>query len=268
MLLTDLEKIILTAGPSTVLKALLLLDFFNERRSSIGLSEFAKLSGYNKATTLRFLTALEAKGFLEQDQVSREYVLGPAFLRFSILREASFPFADAVNNVLRDLNAETKETAHACIVSGDALVNIGVVHSKQTNRIIIEAGETMPFHATASGLCVLAFSSADVVTSVLDRELEVHAKGTITDPQRIAELLEEVQNSGIAYSDETFCDGVLGIAAPYFGQGGVVCGAVALALPSARAKTHQTSPIQAHVKSAARRLTALKGGKYPNQFPD
>ena len=258
----------MTAGPSTVLKALFLLDLFNEQRASIGLSEFAKLSGYHKATTLRFLTALETKGFVEQDQVSREYMLGPAFLRFSLLREASFPFADAVNTVLRDLNAATKETAHASIVAGDALANIGVVHSKQTNRIIIAAGEAMPLHATASGLCVLAFSAADIVTSVLDQELAVHAKRTITDPQRISELLDEVRDLGIAYTDETFCDDVLGIAAPFFGQGGKVCGAVAVALPSVRGTTQQTHPIEAHVKSAARRLTTLRGGSYPDSFPE
>ena len=257
----------MTAGPSTVLKALFLLDFFNERRSSIGLSEFAKLSGYHKATTLRFLSALETKGFVEQDQVSREYLLGPAFLRFSLLREASFPFADAVNTVLRDLNTATEETAHASIVSGGALANIGVVHSKQTNRIIIEAGEAMPFHATASGLSVLAFSPSDVVKSVLDQELAVHAKGTITDPQRIVEMLEGIKAVGIAHSDETYCDDVLGIAAPYFGQNGTVCGAVAVALPSARAMTQQMSPIEMHVKSSARRLTTLRGGSYPDGYP-
>ena len=258
----------MTAGPSTVLKALSLLEFFNERRPSIGLSEFSKLSGYHKATTQRFLSALESKGFVEQDQVSRNYTLGPAFLRFSLLREASVPLAEAVNSVLSDLNAATEETAHASIVSGTALANIGVVHSRQINRIIIEAGEAMPFHATASGLSVLAFSSPDIVTSVLDQELEVHAKGTVTDPKMIADMLEGIRNAGIARSDETYCDDVLGIAAPYFGQGGKVCGAVAVALPSVRGAAQQTSQLESHVKSAARRLTALRGGRYPAGFPD
>jgi len=252
-----------TAGPSTVLKALSLLEHFSEGRPSLGLSELARLSGYNKATTRRFLSALETKGFVEQDQFSRDYILGPAFLRFSLLREAKFPFADAVKTVLRDLNAATKETAHASILSGESLVNIGVVHGGQTNRVFIEQGESMPFHATASGLCVLAFSTPDIVNSVLDQELKTHARGTITDPNAIRGILKEVQEVGIAHSDETFCDDILGIAAPYFGPEGKACGAVAVALPSVRVKEHQTASIEELVKSAASRLTTLRGGSVP-----
>ncbi len=46
-----------TNSVQTVDKALGLLDYFSEQRSSIGLSEFARLAGYNKATTRRFLVA-------------------------------------------------------------------------------------------------------------------------------------------------------------------------------------------------------------------
>ncbi|PLS21008.1 IclR family transcriptional regulator [Neptunicoccus cionae] len=257
----------MNAGPSTVLKALSLIDFFNERRPTIGLSEFSKLSGYHKATTQRFLSALEVKGFVEQDQVSREYLLGPAFLRFSHLREASFPLTEAVNTVLRDLKDATEETAHASLIAGELLANIGVVQSNQINRIIIEPGESLPLHATASGLAYLAFSSPDTVKKALDQELEMHTEGTIINPDEISKMLELIRKTGAAYSDGTYCDDVLGIAAPYFGPNGKVCGAVAISLPTSRATTERKAFIEEQVKAAAQRLTALRGGSSPDQFP-
>ena len=57
----------------TIDKALSLLDFFSEQKATIGLSEFARLSGYNKATARRFLVALEKHAFVEQDVTTRAY---------------------------------------------------------------------------------------------------------------------------------------------------------------------------------------------------
>lgn len=258
----------MSEGPSTVHKALALLDFFNERRPTIGLSEFAKLSGYNKATALRFLAALEAKGFVEQDEETRVYKLGSAFLRFSQLREASFPLAEAVRIVLRDLNAATDETALASVIAGETLASIGIIESKRMNRVIIEPGASVPFHATASGFAYLAFASEDIVNAALKRDLKAVAGKTLIDPVAISEKLVTVRELGIAYSDSSIEDEVLGIAAPYFGASRKVCGAVAIGLPAVRATKKHTEMIELHVKRAARQLTALRGGAFPDSFPN
>ncbi|MDA7967103.1 IclR family transcriptional regulator [Ruegeria sp.] len=256
-----------TAGPSTVLKALTLLDFFNERRHSIGLSDFAKLSGYNKSTTLRFLTALESKGFVEQDEKTRLYNLGPAFLRFAQLREACFPVVDAVNTIARDLNTSTGETAHVSAVSGEWLVSVGVAESQKANRVIVEPGEPCPYHATASGLAYLAFATPGFVEAALGRELEAHTSDTLTNPRLIYEKLEAVRKTGISYSSGTYEEEVLGVAAPYFGPGGRICGAAAIALPAVRATDARMVIIEESIRTAAKRLTALHGGTYPEDFP-
>jgi len=256
------------SGPSTVYKALTLLDFFSARRPTIGLSEFAKLSGYNKATTLRFLSGLESKGFVEQDEETRMYKLGPAFLRFSQLREASFPLAEAVKIVLRDLNAATDETALASVISGDCLASIGLVESQRANRVIIEPGISLPFHATASGLAYLAFAGPDLVEATLQHDLEVHATNTITQADILAKNLDTIRATGVALVEGSFDEGVLGIAAPYFGPSGKVCGSVASALPAVRGTADHIALNERFVKKAAQKLTDLRGGFYPDDFPE
>jgi len=156
---------------STVDKALTLLGFFTERRSAAGLSELARLSGFNKATTLRFLNSLEAKGFVEQDAATRAYHLGPAFLRFAQVRESSFPFARAVRDILHGLVEKTGETAHVSALSGGVLANIDRVESKRSNRVVLDPGEVLPFHATASGIVYLAFADPDVTGAALKAPL-------------------------------------------------------------------------------------------------
>ncbi|MFV0492796.1 MAG: IclR family transcriptional regulator [Pseudorhodobacter sp.] len=254
-------------GPSTVIKALTLLDFFGEQRSHIGLSEFSKLTGYNKASTLRFLTALQMKGFVEQDESTRSYRIGPAFLRFAHLREATMPMGEAVRVVLRDLAAATKETAHASIISGEALANIATVESRRANRVSIEPGEVLPFHATSSGLAVLAFADITVLDAMFGRQMERYAPNTIIDPHEIHPLLEQIREAGYARSTASYEDGVTGIAAPYFSPSGEVCGSVAVAMPTIRATQESERLVIDEVRAAARRLTELRGGHHPDYFP-
>lgn len=255
-------------APSTVLKALSLLDFFNERRPAIGLSEFAKLSGNNKASTLRFLTALQSKGFVEQDDSTKSYRVGPAFLRFAQLREAIVPLGEAVQQVLGDLSAATQETAHASVIAGESLANIGTVESKRANRISIEPGEAIPFHATASGLAFLAFAPAQFVETALSRNLTAHASETETDSGKLRAELKAIRARGVAKTSSSYEDGATGIAAPYFGPDGKVSGAVAVAMPTTRATDESEDLMTRHVRIAARRLTELHGGQYPEIDPD
>jgi IclR family transcriptional regulator, acetate operon repressor len=254
-------------GPSTVHKALSLLNFFSERRPWIGLSELAKLSGFNKATTLRFLSGLEARGFVEQDEDTRTYTIGPAFLRFARLRESIYPLEDAVQSLLTELSAATGETAHASVIAGDALANIGTVESRRANRVIIEAGEALPLHATASGLAYLAFAPDFVVENALSGKLEAHGAATLTDPDDVRAALERVRTDGYAESTATYEDGVTGMAAPFYGAFGRVRGTVAVAMPTIRATDERKKHVLGEVLAAASNLTKLCGGRFPADHP-
>ena len=66
---------------STIGKALSLLDLISVLDKDIGLSDLARLSTLDKATTRRFLVELERHGFVEQDEETRRYRLGAAPVR-------------------------------------------------------------------------------------------------------------------------------------------------------------------------------------------
>lgn len=131
------------------------------------------------------------------------------------------------------------------------------------NRVTITPGEAFPFHSTASGLVYLAFASSDVVTKALERELIQYTPQTETDADKLEARLKVIRETGLATANGTYETGVLGIAAPYFSVGGKVCGAVAVALPTARATDDLIDTIEQEVKNASVRLTVLRGGVYP-----
>lgn len=257
----------MTGDPGTVDKALGLLDLFSEHRPSIGLSDLARDAGFNKATTLRHLNALRARGFVEQDARTRAYHLGPSILRLARVREASVPLELAVEEILSDLAAETGETALASILSGDGLAVLRQIESTKSNRVIINMAAPLPLHATASGLATLAFCDDTMIGRVLAGGLRAFAGQTPTSADALESALAHVRRIGHATVVSTYEDDVVGIAAPCFGPGGAVRGAVAAALPLVRATPDAQHRIAAAVRAAAHRLTAARGGTPPPGLP-
>lgn len=246
----------------TVSKALSLLDILSGPEARLGLTEVAKASGFDKATTRRLLVELKAGGFVEQDEASRDYMLGPALLRLGRQREARFPFARIAEPVVKALAEATGETAHVSEWGGGGLASVVVQASDKSNRVIIEVGERLPLHATASGIAVLAASPASVVTAVLGRPLERFTDETVTEGAKVAALVDEARARGWSLSVGLKEAGVHSVAAAIRGPKGAPVGAVAVAMPSARATEGVLARAGAAVVEAAGEISArLYGGK-------
>lgn len=219
---------------TTVDKALSLLEHFSEERPEIGLSEFSRLSGYDKSAALRLLSALGRGGFVQQDPTTRRYRLGAAFLRYARLRESTFPVTDILRPIAERLRALTNETVHISLLNGDRLSTIIVIESSHANRVHITNGMMLPLNATASGFCCLAFSDDATVQAWLAQPLETFSPKTLTDPRAIMARLPRMRAQGYAMSDRAFDSDVTSVAAPIFDAQGKVFGAISIAIPASR----------------------------------
>lgn len=248
----------------TVTKALVLLDYFSRQHAQIGLSDFARMSGMNKATCYRLLTELQAQGFVEQVGAGREYRLGPAVLRLANLREATVPTRDAAMPVLRALAAATGETAHLSVIEGDRLGMLAYAYSPAHGmRVMMEDAETLPFHATSSGFAALAFAAPELRTRILAQPMRRLTDQTETDASRLAAKLDEVRARGFAESIGGFERDVHSIAVPLFDGSDACCGALAVAAPASRMSPDLRDLIRTQLSVAAREIVALWGGQLP-----
>lgn len=251
----------------TVSKALSLLDLFNRSQPQIGLSDLARLSGMNKATVYRLLGELAEQGFVEQVGSGREYRLGPAFLRLAALREAAVPMRDLCQQVLRALSDATQETAHISLIQGDRLATLAYAYSPvHGTRVTMEDAELLTYHATSSGVAVLAFAPAALVDQVLAAPLDARTPETVTDPARLRTMLDAARASGIAEYVGGFEADVHSHAAPIFDARQQVIGAIAVAAPVARMDAGLTRTIRRAVKQHALTLTRLLGGFPPDSY--
>jgi DNA-binding IclR family transcriptional regulator len=252
----------------TVAKALSLLGLFNHQRPEIGLSDITRLSGLNKATTYRLLGELQARGFVEQVGNERAYRLGPEILRLAALREAAVPVLSVSRPILDRLCAATGETAHMSMLRGQQLNTLSYAYSsRHGTRVTMEDAEVLSFHATGSGLAVLAFAPEAFVDAVLSEPLASFTGETQTDPAGIRAALNAVRASGIAESVGGFEADVHSHAAPVFGPDQTPVGALAVAAPVSRITAALKTEIRRALAQGARDLTHHLGGFYPPHYP-
>ena len=248
----------------TVTKALELLDLFSRARPLIGLSELARLAELNKATCFRLVTELADYGLLEQVGTAREYRLGPTVLRLSALREAHVPMRDAAMPVLQGLAQTTGETAHMSLLLGTILRPLAVAYSTaHSTRVSIEDTDALPFHATSSGLAVLAFQPESFLARIIAGPLPALTPQTETDPARLRQKLTAIRAAGIAESAGGFEADVHSLALPLFDALGRCSGAVAVAGLSSRMTESQIHLIRASLLRAGVQITQFWGGTAP-----
>lgn len=252
----------------TVTKALSLLSLFTQRRPEIGLSDITRLSGLNKATAYRLLGELQAGGFVEQVGTDRAYRLGAEVLRLAALREAAVPLLSVSRTILEQLCDATGETAHMSLVQGQQLNALTRCYSpRHATRVMMDDAEVLSFHATGSGLAVLAFAEPIFVDEVLQPPLHAFTQNTETDVVAVRESLDDVRNSGIAESVGGFEDDVHSHAAPVFGPDQRPLGALAVAAPEARVTPAQRQVIRTELRRSALDLTHRIGGFPPPEYP-
>jgi IclR family transcriptional regulator, acetate operon repressor len=251
---------------STVDKALELLNQFTQSRAQIGLSELARLAELDKATVHRMLTVLAKHGFVEQNEQTKLYRLGAGLLRLARSREASFPISSVIDAELQTLMHQTGETAHASLIAGGSLATVGIVHGQKTIRVTLDADQSLPFHATASGIACLAFLPNDKLNSILKRKLAGFTANTPTSPQDVQTAISIVRTKGFAVSDQSYETDVYGIAAPLFSPSGFACGAVAVATPAHRMSREVKARTISAVMDAAVLITRRLGVEPPRTF--
>ncbi|MBO9468219.1 helix-turn-helix domain-containing protein [Tropicibacter sp. R15_0] len=248
---------------SSATKALTLLSYFSATRPEIGLSQMCRIAGRDKATTYRHLQALETAGFVEQIPATKQYRLGPALLQLAQVREATVPRKDGAKAALAALANATGETAHATLLSGNVLYGLCDCESPHhSTRAVIDMN-VFPLHATASGLCTLAFGPEDLLRTAV-ANLEAFTENTATTETELEALIENVRLTGFGRGDKSFATETQGLAAPVFDHTGHLAGAVAVASVASRFTAELECSIKSELIIAAREITRNWGGTIPD----
>lgn len=235
-----------------VAKALRAIDWLiQEPLSAVGVRHMAGALNLRPSNVHRLLATLVEEGFVQQDQRTARYSLGPELLRWAHIITARTPLREIALHEMRALVRACNETVFLGVYDPmrREMMFAANVESEHPLRYVIELNQWMPMTTGASSLAILAYLPTEQIEAIVGRPA-------------LPEL-NAVRRKGYAFSRSKRIAGAIGIAAPIFGTGGKVIGDLVITVPEQRFERKDTERLARLVMKHAAATTARIGGTPP-----
>jgi IclR family KDG regulon transcriptional repressor len=212
-----------------------ILDCFSIEQPELGVREAARKAGISPSTAGRLMAEMKEASILKQDPASRAYSPGSKILSWSSVYMALLNIRTSALPYMEELRRTCGETVTLYILDGNDRLCVERMESQHNIRMVTRVGSRLPLYAGSAGKAILAFlpaeRQAEYLRSVVLRPL---TSQTFTDPQALRAELAKIHQDGYATSFGEWILEASGVAAPIFGSGGAVLGALSISGPSAR----------------------------------
>jgi DNA-binding IclR family transcriptional regulator len=245
-------------SPSSVRRALSLLDAFDADTPELSIRELANRAGIPRSTVHRLTTVLLEWGALERGEHGLR--LGMKLFELGSLARSPGTLREAASPYLHTLSEVTRLTANLAIREGNAIVYLEKIGSAGLRVPHSRFGGRGSLHATALGKAILAFSSPDEITAALKEPLPRVTDKTITDPVLLRRELDQIRRTGVAFDLEESQAALFCVAAPVRDPRGVVLAGVSITGATAASQADQFGPtVIATARGIERRIASLRG---------
>ncbi len=246
----------------SALKAFDLL-FHLSRSGSSSLARLSRDTGWDKATALRYLTAMEKRGVVERRE--GDWTLGLALVELASRVPVTENVASRAKPILDELARGTAETANLSAYAGSDVMYVAKADGGRALRLRSSPGDRLPLYCTAAGKCILSRLPAALRGQYIsEAKLAPVAPNTITDPVRLSDELDLVIKQGWAIDDEELEPGLVCYGMPLDLPRYGFAGAVSVSGPSGRMKQAQEE-ILAALRWAVDALLEALGGSHSEQ---
>jgi IclR family transcriptional regulator, acetate operon repressor len=234
-----------------------ILDVLHGRVGGLTLAEVARAAGMPKATVFRYISTLEARGYVERDPVGGGYQLGLAFA--SGQGRQLDALAAGARPVLESLRDRFEETVNLGVLERSRVMYLEIIESRRGTRFAARKGDREALHSSALGKAIASQLDETRLRAILAAEgMPERTARTITDPDEFVKVVEQVRSDGYAVDNrENEEDGrcvavpVVGVAAP---------AAISLSAPAARFSEGAAGRAVRPLQDAARQLVREFGG--------
>jgi IclR family transcriptional regulator, pca regulon regulatory protein len=243
-------------------RGLAVLCAFSPDRPALGISDLARELGLTRSTTHRYVATLASLGFLEQDDSTRKYRLGPRVLDLGFSMLGSLELREIAAPHLRRLTDATGHTSNLAIRDDTDVILIDRVRGRPGRyhhlEFTLHVGSRLPAYCSATGKVLLAYLPRPDLEPLLERiELVQRGPRTLTGKRALLLELERVRRTGVAVNDEELDSALRSIAAPVRARSGEVIAAVNVAIPwSPVAMSELTARLAPTLQATANEISA------------
>jgi IclR family transcriptional regulator, pca regulon regulatory protein len=197
-------------------RGLAVIRAFGPDRDRLSLSDVARATGLTRAAARRFLLTLVSLGYVRSD--GRMFSLRPRVLELGYAYLSGLTLPEVAGPHMEELVARLHESSSISVLDGQQIVYVVRVPTKRIMTVAISVGTRFPAAATSMGRVLLAELPAEERQRFLaEVELERYTSKTVTDRDRLREIITEVGRQGYAIVDQELEEGLRSVAVPIRG---------------------------------------------------
>ncbi len=247
------------SGAQSLERAFALIDILAHSPEELPLQQITCISGLNKSTAHRILSALTSLGYVKSND--GKYSLTLKMLDIGSLVLGRLDITVIARPHLELLRDSTEETVHLVALDGCDIVYIQkleyALNPYQTSSRI---GMRRPAYCTAAGKSIMA-TMAEAKTEEIwnTSEIKPYTPNTITDYSVLCAELSESRQTMIAYDNEENEKGMFCVASPITDFSKSVNYAVSVSIPLVRMSREKNSALAQLVRNTAMRISQEMG---------
>ncbi len=244
---------------SSAEKALNILLAFTPDNYEMGTTELSVKLGLHKSTTSRLIKLLVATNFLQQNPLTKKYLLGSSALKIghATTRTLDSKLTAVAHPCLAELSQQLGESVAMEMLSGTNIVLALHVEGPSHIRFNFEQGELVPINVAAGAKVILSQSDPQLVDICLERAFERFNENTIVSKDEYRNLLKEIKQTGVAYDKGERYINIHAMAVPIFNLEGNTKAAVVLAGPAHRLTDSFLKSAITPLKETANKISKL-----------
>ncbi|TAL35493.1 MAG: IclR family transcriptional regulator [Spirochaetes bacterium] len=211
---------------NSVQKAAEILNVFIDDDTPLGITDFARRLGLPKPTVQNLVQTLEHLGYLEKNDATFKYSLGPALFQLGMKYATNMDLVATARVWMENLCLQFHEAVHVGMLVGDKVVIVLRVEPESRFMVFPQVGSVIPFHSTGIGKVLFAFMDGPRREHLMEKsEFPGLTANTIVSPGAYLGELERVRAEGLAFDNEESVAGLSCVSAPIFGERGQVIAA-------------------------------------------
>jgi DNA-binding IclR family transcriptional regulator len=206
-----------------------IISLFSSSRTFLGITEIASALKLNKGTVWGLVTTLEKRGFLQQDQGTRKYTIGPKLYELGMVYIAGLEINSKASRPAHRLASRTGLNARIGIWEHGAVLITLLALPKAEDSMSHQIGPRTPAYCSGVGKALLAYLEPRELKSYLkDEPLDRHTVTTIVSPEKLLKDLKKTRERGYSIAREEMIPGVAALGAPIFRRTQELAGAISI----------------------------------------
>ena len=200
---------------------------FDKDNPEMTLSTVAKKTGMTRANARRLLLTLESIGYVEQR--NNLFTLTWKVIELGYNYFASLPWTDLAYKNMKQVVNECKLTCSISILDGESVVFIMRILANRVLNEGVHIGTRFPAAHTATGrLFMLHMDDQELRDYIPTLSLQQYTDKSITDPEKLYEIIREQRGQNYYFISEELEDGLLALAVPIYNHNNKIIGAMSV----------------------------------------